>query len=725
MTSMEPLYLSVEQAVDHIIQTFGNDIRIAMPLGLGKPVPLINALYNRAKQDHGITLSIYTALSLEKPTWTNPLEQRFLEPFVQRVWGSVPDLQYMLDMRKGELPSNVRIHELFFKAGAYHGVPQMQQDFISSNYTHSVRDCNINGTRIFAHMVAKDDKNGTRCLSTSCNADTSLQTLKEYAEHKRKGEKRLAIGMVNSYLPFMYGDAEVSPEQYDIIIEGPECNYPLFSTPRLPVSDPDYMIGMHVSSLIRDDGTLQIGIGALGDAISYGLDMRQKQNEVYRELVSASGISAEYQPLIDEIGGTEPFVEGIYGSTEMLVDAFIQLYKSGVVKRKVYHHVALQSLINQGKLSDKDDIPGNILDLIVEDGAINPYLLRKDFEILQRYGVFRDDLSYEQGHIVDGYTRHSANLDDESSRRSLSRHCLGTRLRNGILASGGFFLGPRDFYETLRNMSDEERRQFEMVGVEVANQLYGDEVMRRLERKHGRFCNTGMKATLLGHIVSDGTDDGTMVSGVGGQYNFVSMAHALDDGRLIMMIKSTRQEHGKAVSNIVYNYSHVTIPRHLRDIVVTEYGIADIRGKSDQDVIKAMLNVADSRFQQDLLEQAKKHRKLPADYEIPERFRHNTPQRLAGLLQGFKAQGYFSPFPYGSEFNRVEMILAQAMKTLKVKSAKGNEAEMAAAMKGLPLSPPEKAQPFLERMGLAAPDNRAETEMQKTVLLAMALAGII
>jgi len=111
--------------------------------------------------------------------------------------------------------------------------------------------------------------------------------------------------------------------------------------------------------------------------------------------------------------------------------------------------------------------------------------------------------------------------------------------------------------------------------------------------------------------------------------------------------------------------------------------------------------------------------------KIPARFRHNTPQRLAGLLQGFKAQGYFSPFPYGSEFNRVEMILAQAMKTLKVKSAKGNEAEMETAMKGLPSSPPEKAHPFLERMGLNEPDNRAEKEMQKTVLLAMALAGII
>lgn len=117
MDSHGPRYLNVEQCVDMIVQEFGNDIRICMPLGLGKPVPLINALYERAKQDDGINLTIFTALSLEKPGWSNELERRFLEPFVRRVWGGVPDLQYMIDMRKGELPKNVRIHELFFKAG--------------------------------------------------------------------------------------------------------------------------------------------------------------------------------------------------------------------------------------------------------------------------------------------------------------------------------------------------------------------------------------------------------------------------------------------------------------------------------------------------------------------------------------------------------------------------------------------------------------------------------
>ena len=50
-------------------------------------------------------------------------------------------------------------------------------------------------------------------------------------------------------------------------------------------------------------------------------------------------------------------------------------------------------------------------------------------------------------------------------------------------------------------------------------------------------------------------------------------------------------------SNIRWAYGHQTIPRHLRDVTVTEYGVADLRGKSDADVIAAMLAVTDSRFQ--------------------------------------------------------------------------------------------------------------------------------
>ena len=120
-----------------------------------------------------------------------------------------------------------------------------------------------------------------------------------------------------------------------------------------------------------------------------------------------------------------------------------------------------------------------------------------------------------------------------------------------------------------------------------------------------------MMATLLGAAVSDGLDNGQVVSGVGGQYNFVAQAFALSGARSVLTLEATRQTGGRAQSNIRWTYGHETIPRHLRDVFITEYGIADISGKSDADVIAAMLAITDSRFQDELARTAKDAGKLP------------------------------------------------------------------------------------------------------------------
>ena len=73
---------------------------------------------------------------------------------------------------------------------------------------------------------------------------------------------------------------------------------------------------------------------------------------------------------------------------------------------------------------------------------------------------------------------------------------------------------------------------------------------------------------------------------------FVAQAFALDGRTLDPDGRSQaigRQAGAKVQSNIRWRYGHETIPRHLRDIVVTEYGVADLRGKSDAEVIAAML----------------------------------------------------------------------------------------------------------------------------------------
>src|SRR5690348_12406098 len=173
-----------------------------------------------------------------------------------------------------------------------------------------------------------------------------------------------------------------------------------------------------------------------------------------------------------------------------------------------------------------------------------------------------------------------------------------------------------------------------MRGVAFINQLYGeDQELRILQRRAARFVNTTMMVTLLGAIVSDALESGQVVSGVGGQYNFVAMAHALEGGRSILLLRSTRTAKGESQSNILWNYGHTTIPRHLRDIYVTEYGSADLRGKSDEECTIAMLALCDARFIDALADRAKANGKLRKDFSIPDRWRENTPQHLKDALK--------------------------------------------------------------------------------------------
>jgi hypothetical protein len=272
-------------------------------------------------------------------------------------------------------------------------------------------------------------------------------------------------------------------------------------------------------------------------------------------------------------------------------------------------------------------------------------------------------------------------------------------------------------------MDRAEREQFGMTRISYVNQLYGEEELKRAQRREARFVNSGLLATLSGAVASDALEDGRVVSGVGGQYNFVAMAHALEDGRSILMIRAARQSEGRPHSNILWTYGSVTIPRHLRDIVVTEYGIADIRGLGDADVAARLVEIADSRFQEALVHQARRAGKLPSSYESPEACRRNRPQRLDELLAPYRERGLFDPFPFGSELTREEIVLGRALEA--VKEAIGRRALPRPRALRRSAAIPREAGPYLERMRLDRPRTARERVLRRFVVYALASADAL
>ncbi len=272
---------------------------------------------------------------------------------------------------------------------------------------------------------------------------------------------------------------------------------------------------------------------------------------------------------------------------------------------------------------------------------------------------------------------------------------------NGVLMHGGFFLGPQSFYRRLRDMNPEKLAKIQMTHISFTNQLYGDEAGKKAARVKARFVNNAMMATALGAIVSDALEDGRVVSGVGGQYNFVDQAFALPGARSIIAINATRGAGAKLQSNVRWSYGHTTIPRHLRDIVVSEYGIADLRGKSDEHVVTAMLAITDSRFQDELLRRAKDAGKIAAHYEIPPAHRRNHPERIRAALAPLKERGLLPDFPFGTDFTPLEQRLIPAL--VRLQSA--GPAELARlALTGMAAGSDEA----LARMGLDRPATIAD-----------------
>ena len=467
---------SIERAVDDVLARLPMHIHLGLPLGLGKANRFVNALYQRIRQLPERQLTIYTALSLGRPPLGDGLQRLFLEPFVERVFGDYIELDYLADLLHNSMPTNIHVEQFFLQPGSLLNSPPAQQDYVSSNYSHAARDINASGLNLVAQLVARHPEDAAR-LSLSCNPDITLDLLPMIAKRRAAGETILILGQVHGDLPYMPGDSELSIDDFDLLIDEDE-HTTLFSTPSMPVNLQDHMIGLHASTLIRDGGTLQIGIGSMGDALSAALLARQGDNEGYRDLLDAIDIT-QWRTLIEQQGGVEPFARGLYGCSEMFVHGLMVLADAGIVRRKVYPDADRQAQANAGTL-------------------------------------------------------------DESLQG------------DGVSIHGGFILGPRDFYQRLRELPHSKRLEFNMTAISYINELYGQEELKRLQRRDARFVNSAFTVTLLGAAVADQLEDGRVLSGVGGQYNFVAQGHALHDARSVIMLRSWRESGGDVSSNIVW-----------------------------------------------------------------------------------------------------------------------------------------------------------------------------
>jgi acyl-CoA hydrolase/RimJ/RimL family protein N-acetyltransferase len=119
--------------------------------------------------------------------------------------------------------------------------------------------------------------------------------------------------------------------------------------------------------------------------------------------------------------------------------------------------------------------------------------------------------------------------------------------------------------------------------------------------------NQALEIDLTGQVCSDSLGY-IFYSGLGGQADFMRGARLSKGGKAITVIPSTAQEGSiSRIKSVLSEGAGVTLTRGDVDYIVTEYGIACLRGKTIRERALALMNIAHPKFRNELLEWAKNH----------------------------------------------------------------------------------------------------------------------
>jgi acyl-CoA hydrolase len=170
-----------------------------------------------------------------------------------------------------------------------------------------------------------------------------------------------------------------------------------------------------------------------------------------------------------------------------------------------------------------------------------------------------------------------------------------------------FAFGKKSLYDFLDEKNGNNNRSAICLPVSTVNNPH-----IIAQNKKFTSINSGLMIDFSGQVSSEAIGL-RQYSGVGGQLSFVQGAGQSLDGKSVLCIKSTATVKDKLVSNIMPTLptgSIVSTPRHFTQYIVTEYGIADLYGVSDEKRADKLIQIAHPDFRDELREEFEKMRKI-------------------------------------------------------------------------------------------------------------------
>jgi acetyl-CoA hydrolase len=167
-------------------------------------------------------------------------------------------------------------------------------------------------------------------------------------------------------------------------------------------------------------------------------------------------------------------------------------------------------------------------------------------------------------------------------------------LHNGKVVAG-FVLGTRKLYDYIH-----DNPIFEFHRTEYVNDPF---VIAQNDRMIS--INSALEVDLTGQVCADSIGP-KFYSGVGGQLDFVRGAFRSKGGKSFIALPSTARN--DTISRIVMQLqpgAGVTTSRNDVHYVATEYGVADLWGRTITERVQALVNIAHPKFRESLMAYAR------------------------------------------------------------------------------------------------------------------------
>ena len=236
--------------------------------------------------------------------------------------------------------------------------------------------------------------------------------------------------------------------------------------------------------------------------------------------------------------------------------------------------------VHTPELTEKDRRIGGYVNQLIDDGATIQIGIGRLSEAALESMYDKKNLGVHSGLITDG-------IVDLMEKGIVDNSCKG--LNNGKTV-GTTMIGTDKLFKFVH-----ENRKVESY---PSDYTHNEVILSRLNKLHA--INSAIQVDLAGQINAE-TKGVVQISGVGGQTDFTCGAGLSNGGKSIIVISSTAS--GGSRSRIVPfldQGSSVTSLRHDIDYVVSEYGIAALKGKTLRERAKALINIAHPKFREEL-----------------------------------------------------------------------------------------------------------------------------